>query len=116
MFLKISQNLQENTYARVSVLVKLQTSNSISQETLAEVITCEFSEIVRAPFLYVKKVFLKRLYVALSMYLHSLKEYTKYFLLSLFSSIDIRDNGLLYVPGEFCNFFVCHLEICTLNK
>ena len=27
MFLEISQNLQENTYARVSFLIKLQTSD-----------------------------------------------------------------------------------------
>ena len=34
MFFKISQNSQENTYARVSFLIKLQTSNFIKKETL----------------------------------------------------------------------------------
>ena len=37
VFLEISQNLQENTCARVSFLI-----NFIKKETLAQVISCEF--------------------------------------------------------------------------
>ena len=44
MFLKISQTSQENTCARVSFLKKLQ------KETLAQVFSCEFCEIVRNTF------------------------------------------------------------------
>ena len=49
--LKISQNLQEKIYARVSFLVKLQAQACIIYETLAPVFSCEFCEILRAPFL-----------------------------------------------------------------
>ena len=41
MFLEISQNSQENTCARVSVLLK---------ETLAQVFSCEFCEISKNKF------------------------------------------------------------------
>ena len=43
MFLKISQDSQENTCARVSFLIKLQVSvcNFIKKETLAQVFSCE---------------------------------------------------------------------------
>ena len=46
MFVEFSQNSQENTCARVS-LIKLQAeaSNFIKKETLAQVFSCEFSEI-----------------------------------------------------------------------
>ena len=42
MFLKISQNSQENTYARVSLLMKLQAEacNFIKKEILVQVIFC----------------------------------------------------------------------------
>ena len=42
LFLKISQNSQENTCARVSFLKKLQTetSNFIKKEALAQVFSC----------------------------------------------------------------------------
>ena len=47
LFLKISQNLQENTYAKVSFLIKLQAwaCNFIKKETLAQVFSYEFCEI-----------------------------------------------------------------------
>ena len=46
VFLKISQNLLENTCVRVSFLVKLQAEacNFIKYETLAQVFSCEFCE------------------------------------------------------------------------
>ena len=44
VFLEISQNLQENTCARVSFLIKLQ--------TLAQVFSCEFCEISKNTFSY----------------------------------------------------------------
>ena len=50
VFLKISQNLQENTCARVSFLIKLQVCNFIKKETLIKVFSCEFCEILRTHF------------------------------------------------------------------
>ena len=50
-FLEISQNLQENNFARVSFLIKLQAScNFIKKETLAQVFCCEFCEIFKNTF------------------------------------------------------------------
>ena len=45
IFLKVSQNSQENTCARVSFLIKLQTA------FLAQVFSCEFSEVFKNTFL-----------------------------------------------------------------
>ena len=45
MFSEISQNLQENTCARVFFLV-----NFIKKETLAQVFSCEFCEISKSTF------------------------------------------------------------------
>ena len=47
------QNSQENTCARVAVLIKLQASasNFIEKETLAQVFSSEFSEISKNKFL-----------------------------------------------------------------
>ena len=45
LFLKVSQNSQENTCAKVSFLIKLQTCNFIQKETLVQVFSCEFCEI-----------------------------------------------------------------------
>ena len=47
MYLKISQNSQEDTCARVSFLIKLHASacNFIKKETLPLVLSCEFCEI-----------------------------------------------------------------------
>ena len=45
--LKISQNLQENTCARDSFLIKLQ---AIKRESLAQVFSCEFREISKNNF------------------------------------------------------------------
>ena len=44
LFLEISENSQENTSARVSFLMKLQTEacNFIKKETLTRVFSCEF--------------------------------------------------------------------------
>ena len=52
-FLKISQNSQGKTCARVSFLIKLQASayNFIKKETLAQVFSCEFREIFKKPIL-----------------------------------------------------------------
>ena len=47
---EISQNLQENTYARICFLVKLQGSNFITKETLAQVLSCEFYQISKNTF------------------------------------------------------------------
>ena len=52
-FLTISQNSEENTCARVYFLIKLQrpeTCNFIRKETLAQVFSCEFCEILRTLF------------------------------------------------------------------
>ena len=51
VFLKISQNSQENSYASVSFLIKLQawgSCNFIKKETLSEVFSCEFCELTPA--------------------------------------------------------------------
>ena len=45
VFLEISQNLLENTCARVSFLIKLEACNFIKKETLAQVFSCEFCDI-----------------------------------------------------------------------
>ena len=52
VFLKISPNLQENTSARVSFLIKLQAlaCNFIKKETLKHVLPCEFREIFKNIF------------------------------------------------------------------
>ena len=53
VFLKISQNSQENTCARVSFSIKLQATACIfiKKETLTEVFSCKFWEILRTIFL-----------------------------------------------------------------
>ena len=52
MFLKILQNSQENTCARVSFLIKLQSSvcNFVKKDILAQVLPCEFCEISNNTF------------------------------------------------------------------
>ena len=50
MFLEVSQNLQENTCARDSSLIKLA-CNFIKKESLAQAFSCEFCEISITPFL-----------------------------------------------------------------
>ena len=45
VFLEISQNSQENTCAKVSLLIKLQACNLIKTETLTQVFFYEFCEI-----------------------------------------------------------------------
>ena len=52
VFLKISQNSQENTCARVSFLIKLQAwgLQLFEKETLAQVLSCEFCEISKKTF------------------------------------------------------------------
>ena len=51
--LEFSQNSQENNYARVSFLLNLQAEacNFVKKETLAQVFSCKFCEILRAHFL-----------------------------------------------------------------
>ena len=53
MFLEISQNSQENTCARTSLLIKLQVEacNLIKKEALAQVFSCEFCEISKNTFI-----------------------------------------------------------------
>ena len=48
---KISQNPQENTCARASFLIKLQACNFVKKETMVQVFSCEFCEILRTPCL-----------------------------------------------------------------
>ena len=51
MFLKISQDLQQNTCTRVSFVTKLQAAcNFIKNETLAQVPSCEFERISKNTF------------------------------------------------------------------
>ena len=52
VFLEISQNSQENTSARVSILIKLlpETWSFIKMETLAQVLSCEFCKIYKNTF------------------------------------------------------------------
>ena len=50
MFLEVSQNSQENTYARVSVLIKLQACNFIKKEALVRILLYEFCEIFKNTF------------------------------------------------------------------
>ena len=52
VFLRISQNSQENTCTRVSFLIKLQACNFIKKETLTQVFSCEFCKISQNTFLY----------------------------------------------------------------
>ena len=53
VFLEISQNLQENTYTRVSILIKLQArSATLLKQALAQVFSCEFCEISKNNFSY----------------------------------------------------------------
>ena len=50
VFLKISQNSQENSCARASFLIKLQVCNFVKKEILPQVFSCKFCEILRTPF------------------------------------------------------------------
>ena len=54
VLLEISQNSQENTCARNSFLIKLQTkaNNFIEKETLKQMFPCEFCEIFKNTFSY----------------------------------------------------------------
>ena len=54
VFLKISQNLQENACARVSFLIKLQGSacSLIKNETSGQVFSCEFCETFKNTFFH----------------------------------------------------------------
>ena len=51
VLLDISQNSQENTCVRASFLIDLQTGlQHFEKETLAQVVSCEFSEISKDAF------------------------------------------------------------------
>ena len=54
VFIKISQNSQENTCARASFLIKLQMSpiTLLEKETLAKAFSCEISQIFKNTFSY----------------------------------------------------------------
>ena len=54
VFIKISQNPQENTCARVSFLIKLQAWGLIKKEDLAQLFSCEFCEISKNTLFYRK--------------------------------------------------------------
>ena len=51
VFLKIPQNLQENSYPRVSFSIKLQACEK-KKDTLAQVFFCEFRKMFENTFLY----------------------------------------------------------------
>ena len=54
VFLKISQNSQKNTCARVSFLISCspRACNFVKKETLAQVFSCEICEISKNTLLY----------------------------------------------------------------
>ena len=52
VFLEILQNLQENTCARDFFLIKFKECSFIRNESLAQVISCEFCEISKNTFFY----------------------------------------------------------------
>ena len=54
VILEISENLQENTCARVSFLIKLQAEvyKFIKKETLGQMSPCEFYKISKITFFY----------------------------------------------------------------
>ena len=52
VFLEISQNLQENTCATISFLIKLPASDREKKGTLAQVFSSEFCEISKNTFFY----------------------------------------------------------------
>ena len=55
VFLEISQNLQENTCARASFLIKLRASGTgtgVFKEALAQMFSCKFCEISKNTFFY----------------------------------------------------------------
>ena len=57
VFLEISQNLPENTCARVSFLIKFQAlglrpATLLKKNTLAQVFSCEFCEISKNNYFY----------------------------------------------------------------
>ena len=54
VFLKISQNSQENSCARVSFLIELQAwgTEALKKETLVQVISCQFCKISENTFFY----------------------------------------------------------------
>ena len=54
VFIKISQNPQENNCARVSFLIKLQARGLIKKEDLAQLFSCEFCEISKNTLFYRK--------------------------------------------------------------
>ena len=72
LFLKFSQNSQENTCAVVSFLIK---------KTLSQVFSCEFSEIFKNTF------FTEHLLVTVSLFHNILKANNRLFLLQLFVNI-----------------------------
>ena len=49
VFLKVLQNLHENTCARVSFFNKA--CNFVKKETLKQVFSCKFAKFLRTPFL-----------------------------------------------------------------
>ena len=70
VFLKISQISQENTYFRVSFLIKPQVCNFIKKEALTRVFFCEFCEISKNTF-FIEHLWWLLLYIGnRSMYIY----------------------------------------------
>ena len=56
VFLKISQNPQENTWVGVSFLIKLRACNFMKIETLAQVLPYEFCDVFKSNFFHIPSV------------------------------------------------------------
>ena len=103
VFLEILQNLQENTCARASLLIKLQAFGT--GETLAQVFSCEFCKISKNTFFY------RTLLVAASGFIreYSYVKHIPYFAFLQLSQKTQFQNVLTYQKPlstkHFCNIF-----------
>ena len=101
VFLKISQNLQEYTYARVSLIIKLQ-ANFIKKETPAKMFFCELCEIFNNIFftehLWAKAAPKWLLKDSSNNYAKSAKKHL--LLRPLFSGATMNGNNLHLHPGS----------------
>ena len=86
MFLKISQNSQENNCAKVSFLIKLQASacNFIKKETVTQVFSCEFCENFK------NKLFFRTILVAASENVYSNSKKASNFISNLKKGLNKR--------------------------
>ena len=101
VFLKISQNLQEYTYARVSLIIKLQ-ANFIKKETPAKMFFCELCEIFNNIFftehLWAKAAPKWLLKDSSNNYAKSAKKHL--LLRPFFSGATMNGNNLHFHPGS----------------